>query len=434
VVKMQNPLTRLLRSTVAVAVLAVLALPAAAVDVVYQASRSKIMTFDKGVSAAARKAFAKEAGCRVLRELPLINALEVEPSAFKMAFTLSSMKQTGLKRVEPNDYRIWINAAPESLAAATLSSKESLLKQAREGAAEIANIDGVVLTDEDPEVAPSEQDAKWLWGIKRVKAPETWNTTTGAGVKVAVVDTGIDYSHPDIAPNYVGGYNAINPDADPLDDHGHGTHVAGTIAGAGEDKIVGVAPKASLFGVKVLDARGGGSYATIIAGIQWAVENKMDIVNMSLGGPSVPALEEAVKNAYAAGVTIVAAAGNDPRAEVSAPAMYPETIAVSASAHDDSLAFFSTTGPEVDFIAPGHEIDSTWPGGGTNRISGTSMATPHVSGLAALAVSMGASGPEGVRAALRRAAVPLEGLSAEQQGYGLPEADKWVNKIVAFNK
>ena len=135
-------------------------------------------------------------------------------------------------------------------------------------------------------------------------------------------------------------------------------------------------------------------------------------------------LQQAVEKTVAAGVTIVAAAGNDPEAEVSAPARYPQTIAVSASTSDDGLAYFSTTGPEVDFIAPGHQVPSTWLGGGTKSLSGTSMATPHVTGLAVLAYALGATSPDKVRAMLNKAASPLSGLQANQQGAGMIQADR----------
>jgi subtilisin len=227
--------------------------------------------------------------------------------------------------------------------------------------------------------------------------------------------------HPDL--KVAGGQNCIDPKVSYKDDNGHGTHVAGTIAANGED-IVGVAPEASLYAIKVLDASGGGTIATVIDGINWAVKNKMNIVNMSLGGPSSSGLEKAVKAAGAAGLIIVAASGNDPKAEVSAPARYPQSIAVSASDSSDAVASFASTGPQVAFIAPGVKVPSTWPGGGLKTISGTSMATPHVTGLAVLAYSMGAHSPSAVRQALQKAASPLPKLKPEQQGAGMIDAGR----------
>ncbi|MFC1679417.1 S8 family peptidase [Elusimicrobiota bacterium] len=430
---MPDRLNRLFPSLLTLAALLLAVTAVNATEVIYQASKSKIITFDPSTTKAERLETVKKAGCKVVRDLHLVNALEIVPSGFHMSFTMSLINEAKVKSIQMNTYRKWIEASPESLRSMPMPSVRDTLKNARTDFSGVPGLGDAVAYEGEEEAGDGEEtDEKVLWGIKRVKAPSIWQTTTGKGVKVAIIDTGIDYTHPDIAPNYVGGYNAVDPEADPMDDHGHGTHVAGTIGAAAAEMVVGVAPRASLYGVKVLDANGGGSYATIIAGIQWAVENRMDVVNMSLGGPSIEALEEAVKKAAEAGVVIVAAAGNDPNASVSAPARYPETIAVSASTFEDELAFFSTTGPEIDFIAPGHEIDSCWIGGQVARLSGTSMASPHVAGLAALAVSMGAKGVDEVRTKLRQAAVELPELSATDQGYGMIEADRWVPKLVAY--
>lgn len=270
------------------------------------------------------------------------------------------------------------------------------------------------------------------WGINRVHAPAAWPITEGKGVKVAIIDTGIDTAHPDLSGGVDGGYSAItkteNP-ADYQDDNGHGTHVAGTVAGKRDGKgVVGVAPKARLYAVKVLDADGSGNLSDVIDGIVWAAKNKMDIANMSLGAPvDSEAMHRAVRFARGSGVVIVAAAGNSGEA-VGFPGAYEETIAVAASDFTDKLAGFSSRGPEVDFIAPGVDVLSAKMGGGFASYSGTSMAAPHVAGLAALAVSqgyVGLSGPDGVFAQLKKAASPLAGgLTAEQQGGGMIDAGK----------
>ena len=422
-------LQSLLRKALALVVWIPLAAPVFGAEVIYTATESKIMTFAPGTSVAAMRSAAEASGAKVLRELPLIDAVEVVPSATRMEVRLAAFSSKGIRSIEPNEYRKWIETvSPEALRAADPLAGASL------GAARGGDVPEATEGEAKEGDNAATPDEKYFWGLKRVKAPGIWKQATGKGVKVAVIDTGIDYTHPDLASNYVGGYNALDPKKDPIDDHGHGTHVAGTIAGAGEKAVVGVAPRASLYAVKVLDADGGGSYASIIAGIQWAVENKMDIVNMSLGGPASPALQKAIQAAYKAGVTVVAAAGNDPEAPVSAPAMYEETICVSASTFDDKLAFFSTTGPEVDFIAPGHEIDSSWPGGKIARLSGTSMATPHMAGLAALAKQLGARGPDAIRSKLAQAAGLLPDLTADQQGAGLVEADRWVKALMASTK
>jgi subtilisin len=270
------------------------------------------------------------------------------------------------------------------------------------------------------------------WGIQRVSAPQAWKAYTGKGVKVAVIDTGIDAGHPDLAARVAGGFNAINSSATAHDDHGHGTHVSGTVGATADNSgVVGVAPQVALYGVKVLDANGSGWIADIISGIDWAVAQKVDVINMSLGGSrGNDSFHEAVKKAAEAGVAVVCAAGNSgaPRkgsnSSVGYPAAYPEAIAVAASDSSDKLAYFSSRGPEVDLIGPGVDVKSTIPGGGYDNYSGTSMASPHLAGLAALAVSAGAKGEKGIRAALTNAARKLPGLTPNDQGAGMPDAAK----------
>ncbi|MCK5357958.1 MAG: S8 family peptidase, partial [Elusimicrobiales bacterium] len=208
------------------------------------------------------------------------------------------------------------------------------------------------------------------------------------------------------------------------DEHGHGTHVAGTIAAIKDDKgVVGVAPKAAIYGVKVLDGSGGGSYSTIIAGIEWCVDNGINVINMSLGGrSSIDSFHKAVKIAVEKGITVVCAAGNDSGA-VNYPAKYAETLGISASTSSDAIAYFSSRGPEIDFVAPGYNVYSTYKGGAYKSMSGTSMACPHVAGLAALAIGLGHTTPAEVKTALVNASVDI-GLSINLQGNGLIEAGK----------
>lgn len=269
------------------------------------------------------------------------------------------------------------------------------------------------------------------WGVKRIGAGVVHDARNkGAGVKVAVIDTGIDYTHPDLDANYKGGRDFVNNDNDPMDDHGHGTHVAGTIAA--EDNgtgVVGVAPEAWLYALKILDSSGSGSDSDLIAAMQWAVDNHMQVVNMSLGTPTDPGMtvQQAFDNAAAAGVLSVAAAGNSDLwgligDTVEWPARYESVIAVGATDNTDYLAYFSSTGPQVELAAPGVNIRSTLRGGGYGTMSGTSMATPHVTGTAALVIAAGWSD---VRARLASTADDL-GLTGRDTwyGYGLVDADK----------
>ncbi len=269
------------------------------------------------------------------------------------------------------------------------------------------------------------------WGVNRVHAPAAWGITQGKDVKVAIIDTGIDTSHPDLSGSVDGGYSAITKSENPSeyqDDNGHGTHVAGTVAAKKDGKgVVGVAPKARLYAVKVLDADGSGNLSDVIDGIVWAAQNKMDVANMSLGAPiDSEAMKRAVRFARGSGVVVVAAAGNS-GGSVGFPGAYEDTIAVAASDYQDKVASFSSRGPEVDFIAPGVDVLSSRMGGGFASYSGTSMAAPHVAGLAALAVSqgyVGLNGPDGVFAQLKKAAMPLPELEATIQGVGMIDAGK----------
>lgn len=229
------------------------------------------------------------------------------------------------------------------------------------------------------------------WGIDRIDADLA--VGNGTGTAVCVVDTGIDRDHPDLQTNIIGGQNFVakgrSVDVNKWDDdNGHGTHVAGTIAALdNEEGVVGVAPETSLLIAKVLNRQGNGYLSDVIAGVEFCVANGADVVSMSLGASvDVQAVHDAMDVAFANGVLLVAAAGNGYGGPVSFPAAYDSVIAVSSTDADDSLSSFSNVGQEVELAAPGRNIFSTWNDGSYNTISGTSMATPHVSGVAALAV------------------------------------------------
>ena len=269
------------------------------------------------------------------------------------------------------------------------------------------------------------------WGIDRIFGPEkytfpTWEHSRGQGIAVAVLDTGIDENHIDL-PVILGGVNTIDSTHWGSDGHGHGTHVAGTIAAVDNNMgVVGAAPDAGLYAVKVLNDKGRGTYSSVIAGIEWAFNKNIPVINMSLGGGShSKALKDAVDAAYAGGTLLVAAAGNggDSTDNVNYPARYSSVIAVSASGSNDNLASFSSRGPSVEFIAPGVSILSLVPDNSMVRWSGTSMAAPHVAGSAATlwGVNPNLSNLE-VRNTLRQTAQDL-GLSSDHQGYGLVRAD-----------
>jgi subtilisin len=245
---------------------------------------------------------------------------------------------------------------------------------------------------EDP---PPGQEYTNSWGVEHIGAADAHSTLNkGTGVKIAVIDTGIDYTHEDLDDNYAGGYVFVeyNPPKDPFDPfddntRSHGTHVAGIIAaeenGTG---VIGVAPEAEIYALKALDGGGFGLESWIIAAIEWAVDNQMDIVNLSLEGPHTEGLQIACNNAYNAGVLLVAAGGNTYGGSVSYPAAYDSVIAVAATDPDDLPADFSPVGPELELAAPGFDILSTvtQANGTYSLLSGTSQAAPHVAGTAAL--------------------------------------------------
>lgn len=330
-----------------------------------------IVTFDSAVNEHARAAL-EGAGGQVLAELTLVNGAVVllpDQAAARRVIGLP-----GVVRVE-TDAIVYITAPPGAC---------SPWPGCKDGG------------DEEPDPPPPSQALEW--GVDRIDADLAWSASRGLGVNVAVMDTGIDNDHSDLAGNLAGGINFTAKNsrrpADPAkwnDDNGHGTHVAGIIAA--EDNsigVVGVAPEADLWAVKVLDKSGSGYVSWVISGIEWAIANDMDVINMSLSTSSdVQSLHDAVDAAAASGVTVIAAAGNSGDGNsatntVQYPAKYSSVIAVAATDSADNTPYWSSEGAEVDVAAPGVDIRSTWNDGQYHTISGTSMASPHAAGVAAL--------------------------------------------------
>ena len=273
------------------------------------------------------------------------------------------------------------------------------------------------------------------WGVNRIDAELVHAAdNTGAGTNVAVIDTGMDYTHPDLDANYRGGYDFVNADADPMDDNGHGTHCAGVVAAERNGMgVVGVAPGASLYILKVLDASGSGHYSDLIAALEWCADpaNGIQVVSMSLSGTSdSTVLQAACNNAYGAGVLLVAAAGNSGNPpgkgdSVEYPAKYDSVIAVGATDINDRRPRWSSTGPALELAAPGVSIHTTYVGGGYATFDGTSAACPHVSGTAALAIASGVVGAQAVRERLCLTADDLGPAGVDPKyGYGLVDADE----------
>jgi len=378
-----------------------------------------LIAFKDGTTAAQRQAALKSLGATQSDDLSEIGVLVAELSDGKMfsAFAEKAASMPEVLEVQEDIYRKWLLEAP--VFRAPFPSYESVK----------AALPAVAAPPKRPEFAlPAGVDAAEVpWGINRVNAASAWAVTKGDGVKVAVIDTGIDCDHPDLKANCAGGYNALDSKKPWKDDNEHGTHVAGTIAGVLDGKgVVGVAPKARLYAVKVLDKDGAGGLSSIIKGLIWCGNNKIDVANMSLGAPmGTIFMRAALKYATVRGVAVFAAAGND-GGSVNYPGAYPEAITVSALGPDEKIADFSSRGNQVAFIAPGVGVKSSVPKGGYDSFSGTSMATPHMAGLGALAVARGARGEAAVRAALKRAATKVPGLSASEQGAGVVDAAKLV--------
>ncbi len=268
-----------------------------------------------------------------------------------------------------------------------------------------------------------------VWGVDHIDADIVHPNPSGNGVNVVVIDTGINYSH-DAIGNYVGGWDFVNNDDDPMDDHGHGTHVSGTISGnITNSEIIGVAYNVNLYGVKVLSASGSGSYSNVINGIKWAADNDMDVANLSLGGGYSTSLCNAVTEATNSGVLVIASAGNsgNPKGKgtnTGYPATCSDAIAVAATTQTDSRASFSSTGSAVEISAPGSGVYSSILGGNYATWSGTSMAAPHVSGVAALIKDANpALTPQEIRTILQDTAIDLGETGRDKlYGFGLVDA------------
>lgn len=305
------------------------------------------------------------------------------------------------------------------------------------GRPEILRIDDDLVINAIAKLQPPPQPAEELpWGVDRIDADLAWAMTKGLAIKVAILDTGIDLDHLDLKANIKGNVNTINPLKSGNDDNGHGTHVAGIVAAVDNSiGVIGTGPEIYLYAVKFLDRTGSGWLSDLIEGLDWCINNKMQVINMSFGSSSDnPSFHDAIIKTYQAGIIQVAAAGNNGETggAIIYPAKYSETIAVSAIDKYDQFASFSSYGPEIDLTAPGVDINSTYNNGYYKILSGTSMACPHVSGTAALVLStpvgtydLDADGiwdPIEVKNKLQATAQKLN-LLPEEQGAGLVKAD-----------
>ncbi|ONN27158.1 peptidase S8 [Thermosipho affectus] len=296
---------------------------------------------------------------------------------------------------------------------------------------------------------PNDTYYSYQWHYDAINLPKTWDVIKSANVIVAVVDTGVSFTHPDLQGIFVQGYDFVDNDSDPTDpaqDVSHGTHVTGTIAALSNNGkgVAGVnwgGYGIKIMPIRVLGADGSGTLDAVAQGVRYAADHGAKIINMSLGGGGdSQILKDAIQYAYNKGVTIICAAGNE-NGPVSYPARYPETIAVSAVRYDLQRAPYSNYGPEVDVAAPGGDtsvdqngdgyadgvLSTTWtPNNGDTYmfLQGTSMAAPHVAGVAALLYASGKTTPEEIRSALKNTAKDL-GPTGEDDYYGAGLVDAY---------
>jgi len=360
------------------------------------ASGRKIVVFQTGLNDAAKDEIVRYAGGVKLKNLDLIGAKAVYlPPKAEAALA----RQAGVLRIDDD-------VVVEALIRGGIAAKPT----------------------------PTQPSEVLPWGVDRIDADLVWGTTTGDPIKVAIVDTGIDVKHPDLIDNLKGGVSAVGYTSSYNDDNGHGTHVAGIAAAIdNEIGVIGVGPKIDLYAVKVLNRRGSGYLSDVIEGLDWAVANGMQVVNMSLGtGSNIQSFHDAVIAAKNAGVVVIAAAGNS-GGSVIYPAAYSEAIAVSATDQNNVIASWSSRGLEINLAAPGVSIYSTYKGTGYATFSGTSMAAPHVAGSAALVLNTPVGGydinqnekwdPDEVQKKLQDRAVDLGNTGFDNlYGWGLVNA------------
>jgi len=282
-------------------------------------------------------------------------------------------------------------------------------------------------------MTPNDPYYRYQWHLNNsayggINSEAAWDVASGTGVVVAVIDTGISQGSDLTSTCFVPGYDFVNHDSRPADDHGHGTHIAGTIAQSTNNKgTAGIAFGACLMPIKALDNQGVGTYADIAEGIRWAADHGAQIINLSLGGEAPSeTLKNALAYAYAKGVFLAAAVGNDGERKALYPAAYDDyVVAVGATQYDETLAPYSNFGPEIDLVAPGGnlKVDQNGDGYGDGILqqtfqksgwgfvrwgyyfmSGTSCAVPHVTGTAALLISRGITSPSQIRKILENSA------------------------------
>jgi thermitase len=313
---------------------------------------------------------------------------------------------------------------------------------------QLLNVSGVAAVEPEQWVSatdtiPNDPGFANQYGLAAIRAPQGWDLATGSSsVVIAIIDSGVDYGHTDLAGKLTAGHNFVAcPNSAlpcaflPQDDYGHGTHAAGIAAALTNNNtgVAGVSWGARVMPIKVLDSFGNGSYENVAAGIVWAVDHGAQIINLSLGGINPSAvLESAVQYAYSNNTLLVASSGNQGSPNVLYPARYPRVVAVGASNMNNLPASFSNYGPQVDLAAPGENIYSTWVGNSYQIRTGTSMSAPYVSGLAAVLFGY-ISGADTVRGVMESTALDIGPIGWDDySGAGLIQMDAALALVVPY--
>jgi thermitase len=353
--------------------------------------------------------------------------IKISPNA-RLSNVMLRMKEYG---------RVIENTALGKLGVFILEVPENQLE---EKISELRNLPGVGLVEPDYPVQaldtfPNDPNFLSQYALTAIHAPQGWDISTGSSsVTIAILDSGVDLNHLDLVGKISQGYDFVNGDNVPFDDYGHGTHVTGIAAALGNNGvgIAGVSWGARILPVKVLDSSGNGTFSNVAAGIIWATDQGAQVINMSLGGSGVSQiLQDAVNYADGQGVLMIASSGNTNSNSVLFPAGFSQVMAVAATDASNQRASFSNYGTGIEIAAPGVNIISLWPGG-TNTLSGTSMAAPHVSGLAAILFGY-ESNPASIRNYLKASAldIPPAGFDI-YTGAGLIQMDAAL-ALLAYN-
>lgn len=332
-----------------------------------------------------KKLFLKQSVCALLlagliSQIPIGNAYAEEEQQMVVVYE----NEQGEKAIQ--DSGAAVEEQYGHLSAAAISADtETIDELKKDPDIKYVEPDSKIRIADNGESQPSQAAALEQWNLASIHAPMAWEDgLTGNGVKIAIMDSGI-YPHDDL--EIAGGFSAVDYTTSYEDDEGHGTHIAGIIGAKHDGQgIDGIAPDADLYAVKVLDQNGEGYLSDLLEGIDWAIAQNMDIINLSMGtADKSDALEDAVDKAYRAGILLVAASGNEGAGHpVDYPAAYEPVIAVSATDENNDITSFSSVGDEVEFAAPGADIPSTLPGSDYGMMSGTSQATSHVTAMLAI--------------------------------------------------